>query len=99
MTMSSKEEFFCSLCLDVTSENSKDDYFVSTECGHLFHYECLVPAYNNGYRTCPICRDQLKLDKLRKLFGIQVKRTPKRSNTAQSQTATTSKDSSAAVVK
>ncbi|CAL8073796.1 unnamed protein product [Orchesella dallaii] len=95
MTMTMKEEFFCSLCLDVTSENSNEDYFVSTECGHLFHYECLVPAYNNGYRTCPICRDQLKLDKLRKLFGIQVKRSTKRSNTAQSQSASTSKGISA----
>ena len=56
-----EEEKICSICLE--------DYNLGEEvrkvpCGslHLFHGECLF-AWLQIKKTCPMCREQLKLDK------------------------------------
>lgn len=36
--------------LIVSADNPQEDYFVSTECGHLFHFYCLKAAFDSGYK-------------------------------------------------
>ncbi|CAG7702454.1 unnamed protein product [Allacma fusca] len=70
--------FTCALCLDFTSDHPSIDYFVTTECGHIFHHLCLKPAYDGGHNKCPICRRKIIPENWRKLFGIQAKEKLKR---------------------
>ncbi|XP_021955459.1 ras-related protein Rab-1A [Folsomia candida] len=71
------DAFSCALCLELYSDNGDEDYFVSTDCGHVYHFMCLKPSYDNGYNFCPVCRTELNLDKLRKLYGLAPKQKKK----------------------
>ena len=42
----------CPICMDEMLCDHKD---CITKCGHLFHFDCLVPALN-GTPKCPTCR-------------------------------------------
>ncbi len=44
-----------SICLEVVL----NDIFI-TECGHVFHFDCLALWIQHGNNTCPNCRQPLK---------------------------------------
>eukprot|EP00392_Amoebophrya_sp_AT5.2_P003785 g3790.t1 len=33
-----------------------------TQCGHLFHYDCLAEWAATGNNTCPLCREPIDID-------------------------------------
>jgi hypothetical protein len=47
-------DYECSICLEDGNE-SKDDKFIKTACGHHFHKQCLEVWVTNR-QTCPSCR-------------------------------------------
>lgn len=64
-TSTSKAEmtFDCSICL----EFKDNDVIVATECGHVFHKNCVSPwILQQG--TCPSCRVRVTIPSLRTIF-------------------------------
>lgn len=58
---SSVQEQKCPICLencDIISTGEKFDY-LKTNCGHSFHYTCIVKWKQSGKDTCPLCREPL----------------------------------------
>ena len=55
----------CPTCLD--SFSSKN-HTVTTECGHLFHENCIKSWLETGKTTCPKCRKKISKKKLLRLF-------------------------------
>lgn len=44
------------------TENNGLKDIVETECGHLYHKECLQEWYNNGTNnSCPMCRKEINI--------------------------------------
>nr|XP_054925158.1 uncharacterized protein LOC129384067 [Dermacentor andersoni] len=52
----------CSLCQD------RMDTFVTTACGHLYHFECLQ-SWLQTSASCPLCRKPVDLKDVIKLHG------------------------------
>lgn len=48
----------CSIC---RSEFAKEDPLLVLNCKHYFHKKCLDPWFEQGKRTCPMCRADVKL--------------------------------------
>lgn len=49
-----KENFItCPICFDEYSEEEKSILLV---CNHFYHYKCLLEAYKNNIKKCPMCR-------------------------------------------
>jgi hypothetical protein len=46
----------CAICLDNIEKNIN---MVTTECGHVFHTNCLLNSIANKSYNCPLCRNQL----------------------------------------
>ena len=49
----------CSIC----GLELKDKYYHELNCGHKFHYECLMKSFmnnnnKNNYNNCPYCRKE-----------------------------------------
>lgn len=40
----------------------------STQCGHIFHYNCIISWLNNGHNNCPTCRNQVRTLDIFQLF-------------------------------
>ncbi|XP_050294940.1 E3 ubiquitin-protein ligase TRAIP [Anthonomus grandis grandis] len=57
----------CPICSDFLTPLS-DIY--STPCGHIFHYTCLIPWFENS-KTCPQCRTKVTNKQLVRLFVTQ----------------------------
>lgn len=55
--------FDCSICM----EFNENYMIVATECGHIFHKECVSPWIQQA-GTCPTCRLRATTASLRKLF-------------------------------
>ena len=43
----------CPICLDFLSEKKN---IVKLDCGHLYHYNCII---NENINSCPLCREKL----------------------------------------
>lgn len=54
--------FDCSICM-----SNEHDVIVATECGHVFHKECVTPWIQQA-GTCPSCRVRVTIVSLRKIF-------------------------------
>ena len=55
----------CPTCLEsFTSKN----HTVTTECGHLFHEDCIQSWLETGKTTCPKCRMKISRKTLIRLF-------------------------------
>jgi hypothetical protein len=52
--MVTKVEEICSVCID---ESRHSAVWVKTECGHLYHHECLSLVKE---KKCPMCRKVLE---------------------------------------
>jgi len=63
----------CALCLTFETESPEDDYFVSTECGHVYHHNCIKLSYETGYKECPVDRLPIDFGKLRRLYGSELR--------------------------
>ena len=48
----------CSICLDDVAEGGTKPY--KTDCGHVFHRECLVQWRARSKKSCPLCRETLR---------------------------------------
>ncbi|CAG7838642.1 unnamed protein product [Allacma fusca] len=63
----------CGICL-VYSSFKEGDYFLTTPCGHIFHFECfrerIYRVPHNGVCTCPACKRKIHLSRAVKLEGI-----------------------------
>ena len=53
----------CSICMDVIND-SDPDKMIKTNCGHVFHDQCLTAwidrgknNYHSDVATCPLCRE------------------------------------------
>lgn len=44
----------CSICIN---DIKQDDEISILPCGHNFHFDCIVPWFDSGKNTCPLCRD------------------------------------------
>lgn len=55
--------FDCSICMEFNDK----DVIVATECGHVFHKDCVTP-WIHGAGTCPTCRVRVTISSLRKIF-------------------------------
>ena len=44
----------CSICLE---DFSKGDKVSLLSCGHMFHYDCIIPWLAEKSFYCPICRE------------------------------------------
>ena len=54
------DDLICTICTDVVNDP------MQTPCDHLFCKECINKWLNGGQRTCPVDREQLSLDKLKR---------------------------------
>ncbi|CAL8075497.1 unnamed protein product [Orchesella dallaii] len=62
--------YVCPLCLHNEPEFS-GDFFVSAECGHIFHKECVLGMTRTGITKCPLnCHEPIRELGLRRLFGV-----------------------------
>ena len=52
--MDSKHD--CPICMETINTNIN---CVTTECGHLFHTNCLFKSFNTNNSGCPLCRQAL----------------------------------------
>ncbi|MGH0176724.1 UNVERIFIED_CONTAM: hypothetical protein FKN15_073442 [Acipenser sinensis] len=59
---------YCTICSDYF-DNSKD--VAAIHCGHTFHYECLQWFQTAPSKTCPQCRKQNELDRIRVLLSTK----------------------------
>jgi hypothetical protein len=50
----------CSICLE-DGDESENNNFIKTDCGHYFHKECLEEWTTNN-ETCPACRANINVD-------------------------------------
>lgn len=49
----------CSICLEEMEEGSQ---IVKLPCGHLFHKTCVSKWLRTGSQTCPLCKEQFRVD-------------------------------------
>jgi len=62
--------YVCPLCLHNEPE-FPGDFFVSAECGHIFHKECVLGMTRTGITKCPLnCHEPIREQGLRRLFGV-----------------------------
>ena len=61
MSSHMEEDDKCSICLNSITES--DVY--KTQCGHSFHKDCFDQLKKKGFDTCPMCRANLALAKVR----------------------------------
>ena len=47
------KETLCSICL---AEFCKGEKVSMLPCGHVFHYQCIVPWLGKQSKVCPVCR-------------------------------------------
>ncbi|CAG7838646.1 unnamed protein product [Allacma fusca] len=61
----------CNICFAFASDK-KDDSFVNTPCGHIFHHDCIRCWISKVSENpvCPICRANITLESLVKLYGV-----------------------------
>ena len=57
----------CFLCKNVVNKNR-----VVTECGHIFHYNCIY-KYNTNYTQCPECNNNFKYLPIKKSKSFNCK--------------------------
>ena len=57
----------CPTCLEPLTSDSIN-HTVSTQCGHLFHKNCVQGWIARGNQTCPQCRSHLSKDKLFRIY-------------------------------
>ncbi len=53
-------ENMCNICGD----NLDNAFTYTTDCNHIFHYECLQKSLQNSYEknnSCPLCRQSIHL--------------------------------------
>ena len=50
-------ELECPICLELIRRNLNE--LELTDCGHIFHKDCLNNTRTNGVLNCPICRTNL----------------------------------------
>ena len=79
----------CDICGDLKSTG----FIQKLDCGHEFHYECLIKSFNHSYnverdRKCPDCRE--KTDYFEKPSTVRRKRKIRRLRAIKK--ATQSKD-------
>ena len=79
------EENTCTICLDNLQPN--DLVIRLVKCGHFqFHSTCAIKWFENGQKSCPICRDMSIKDHiitpipLKKAIEISKKRKETKSN-------------------
>ena len=45
---------------DICADPQKDKYMYTLQCGHSFHYECIMKSFlcdrKTNYNQCPLCR-------------------------------------------
>ena len=59
-------EDLCNICGDL----KKDKFMLKLECGHEFHYECILKTFlSSTSKLCPICRKYV--DKLPIVNGLK----------------------------
>lgn len=61
----------CGMCLTHTSL-TEGDHFVSTQCGHIYHYECVTGWISTHVSGCPTCRKPIENNNLVKLRDIPI---------------------------
>lgn len=47
----------CAICLEKFGESNDHSRVIQTECGHLFHLECIK---HDSITSCPLCRGPFK---------------------------------------
>ena len=57
----------CPTCFESLVSDSQN-YIVSTQCGHLFHTNCVQSWMDTGNQTCPQCRSIISKDKLIRIY-------------------------------
>ena len=57
----------CPACFEPLVSDSQN-YIVSTQCGHLFHTNCVQGWMDTGNQTCPQCRGIIAKDKLLRIY-------------------------------
>lgn len=77
--------FDCSICM----EFNENYVIVATECGHIFHMECVSPWIQQA-GTCPTCRLRATSTSLRKLFVSISKKVDDTSSSNDTKNARTS---------
>ena len=53
-----KEDEECTICLNLLTNYTYNNFIVKTECMHYFHYCCLLKSLFNDNR-CPNCRSEI----------------------------------------
>lgn len=46
----------CLICLEEFSKQPTESYFITDDCKHLFHFDCLCNWIKSDKITCPTCR-------------------------------------------
>jgi len=55
----------CPICLETFDESNEHSRVIQTECGHLFHLDCIK---HESVVTCPMCREPFKASHYFDLF-------------------------------